>query len=250
MLFPNLPFLERIDATAEAGLTAFEFWRWSNKDLDAVVQHQQAHGLRVSSISGEPGNNLADPNTHADFLAKLGSSFAAARRLGCSTLIVTTGNERPNVARAEQIDAVVDALRQAAPLAQAAGMLLTLEPLNPLVDHKGYLLNYSDEGFSIIDRVGSPAVKLLFDIYHQQVTEGNVTQRLTQNVEKVGHIHIADVPGRFEPGTGELNYRFVLEQLARAGYNGFIGLECRPHKPTPAALRPIKQIIEEINQVV
>ncbi len=248
MLFPERPFLERVDATAEAGLTAFEFWGWRDKDLDAIVERQQASGLRVSSISAEPNWVLADPAQHGAFLAGLEPSFAAARKLGCSTLIVLTGNERPGVPRAEQIDAVVNVLRQAAPLAERAGMTLALEPLNPLVDHPGYLLTHADEGFAILDRVGSPAVKLLFDIYHQQVTEGNLTQRLTEHIDQIAHIHVADVPGRHEPGTGEINYRFVLEQVARAGYNGFVGLEFHPLKPTVEALQPIIQIVQEINQ--
>ncbi|GAB4564131.1 MAG: TIM barrel protein [Anaerolineae bacterium] len=250
MLFPELPFVDRIDAAADAGLTAFEFWRWSNKDLDAVVARQQARGMVVSSIVVEPNNALADPARHEAFLAGLEPSFEAARRLGCRTLIVTTGNERPDVPRAEQIEAVISALRQAAPIAEKAGMTLVLEPLNPLVDHKGYLLNHADEGFAIVEKVGSPAVKLLFDIYHQQVTEGNLTARLTAHTDLIGHIHVADVPGRHEPGTGEINYRFVLEQVARAGYDGFVGLEFKPLKPTVEALRPILQIVREINEML
>ena len=248
MLFPERPFLERIDAAAEAGLTAFEFWGWRDKDLDAIVERQRAHGLRVSSISAEPNNILVDPAQHEAFLAGLEPSFEAARRLGCTTLIVLTGDERPGIPRARQIDAVVEVLRQAAPLAEQAGVTLALEPLNSLVDHPGYLLTRADEGFAILDRVGSPAVKLLFDIYHQQVTEGNLTQRLTGHIDQIAHIHVADVPGRHEPGTGEINYRFVLEQVVQAGYDGFIGLEFYPAKATPEALQAIAQIVQEINQ--
>jgi len=250
MLFPELPFLDRIDAAADAGLTAFEFWGWRDKDLEAIAQRQRARGLAVSVFSVEPNNILCDPAQHEAFLAGLEPSFAAARKLGCKTLIVLTGNERPGVPRSEQIDAVVDALRQAAPIAERSGMTLALEPLNPLVDHQGYLLNHADEGFAILDRVGSPAVKLLFDIYHQQITEGYLTARLTAHVDQIGHIHVADVPGRHEPGTGEIRYRFVLEQLAKAGYDGFIGLEFRPRKPTLEALQPIMQIVQDINQMV
>ncbi|MCD6289109.1 MAG: TIM barrel protein [Anaerolineae bacterium] len=250
MLFPELPFLDRIDATADVGLTAFEFWNWSNKDLDAIARRQQARGLSVAVFSAEPPRLLNDPAQHEAFLSGLETSFDAARKLGCSTLIVLTGNERPGVPRSEQIDAVVSALRQAAPIAERAGMTLVLEPLNTLVDHKGYLLSSSDEGFDILDRVGSPAVKLLFDIYHQQIMEGNLTARLTSHVDQIGHVHIADVPGRYEPGTGEINYRFVLEQLAKAGYNRFVGMEFRPSKPTREALQPIMQIVQDIAEVM
>src|SRR4029077_17233792 len=105
---------------------------------------------------------------------------------------------------------------------------VVLEPLNVLVDHAGYYLVTTAEGLEIVDEVASPNVKLLFDIYHQQISEGNVIRNLTENLAKIGHVHAADNPGRHEPGTGELNYAVIFRALDAAGYDGHVGLEYRP----------------------
>ena len=107
-------------------------------------------------------------------------------------------------------------------------MTLALEPLNTAVDHPGYFLTSSAEGFDIVDAVDSPNVKLLYDVYHQQITKGNIVQTVTENVERIGHVHLADVPKRHEPGTGELNYAHILSVLDDAGYDGYVGCEFSP----------------------
>ena len=123
-------------------------------------------------------------------------------------------------------------------------MTLVLEPLNVLVDHKGYFLETSAEGFEMVDEVGSEAVKLLYDIYHQQITEGNLIANLTANVAKLGHVHVADVPGRHEPGTGEINYRNVFKAVADAGYQRYVGLEYRPLADAAASLEAVKALVQ------
>jgi hydroxypyruvate isomerase len=115
-----------------------------------------------------------------------------------------------------------------APHAEAAAITVVVEPLNTLVDHAGYFLTGADEGAAIIRAVDSPAVRLLFDIYHQQVTEGNLSARLEAYRDLVGHIHVAGVPGRRDPGHGEINYPFLMDQLRRWPYEGYVGLEYRP----------------------
>jgi hydroxypyruvate isomerase len=122
-------------------------------------------------------------------------------------------------------------------LCEDAGITLVVEPLNILVNHKGYYLATSAEGFQILDEVGSPHVQLLFDIYHQQITEGNLIQNITRNIRKIGHFHVADVPGRHQPGTGEINYGNVFAAIVKAGYTGFIGLEMWPTIDHATAVR-------------
>jgi hydroxypyruvate isomerase len=117
-----------------------------------------------------------------------------------------------------------------------------VEPLNIAVNHKGYYLYSSAEGFDIIRAVGSPNVKLLYDIYHQQVTEGNLIQTITENIELIGHFHVADVPGRHEPGTGEINYANVLKAIDETGYNGYVGLEYAPKASALESLRKVKAL--------
>src|SRR5690606_477286 len=154
----------------------------------------------VASFCVDPMGRLVDPATHDEFLEGVRSTIEQAKRFGVKALIVTVGQERAEVSRDEQREAIIAALRQAAPLAEAAGVTLSVEPLNVLVDHKGYFLSTTDEALEILEAVNSPAVKLLYDVYHQQITEGNLIARITEHKDAIGHIHIADVPGRHEPG--------------------------------------------------
>jgi hydroxypyruvate isomerase len=116
---------------------------------------------------------------------------------------------------------------------------LVLEPLNIKVDHPGYYLQTAKEGFEMIDEVGSPALKMLFDIYHHQIMEGNVIADITKNIAKIAHFHVADVPGRHEPGSGEINYANVFRAIASSGYQGFVGLEYKPSRAAEETLRDV-----------
>jgi hydroxypyruvate isomerase len=139
-------------------------------------------------------------------------SIEVAQKLECSTLLVTTGNEIVGVPRKTQHENIVESLREAAELAENADITLVSEPLNILVDHKGYYLHSSGEGFDILREVDSPNVKLLYDIYHQEITEGNLIDPITKIIDLIGHFHVGDVPGRHEPGTGEINYASVFRK--------------------------------------
>jgi len=240
MIFGELPFVERIQAVKEAGLPAFEFWGWSKKDLEAVRRAQDQTGLALSAFCVEYEGALVDSGCRDAFVAGVRSSLAPAKRMGVNTLIVTVGNALAGVPRETQHAAIVAGLRAAAPAAEDAGVTLVLEPLNTLVDHKGYYLATSAEGFQIVDEVNSPAVKLLFDIYHQQITEGNLIANITAGIDRIGHFHSADVPGRYEFGVGEINYKNVLARIDEAGYTGFVGLEYRPSTTSEESLRRVK----------
>jgi hydroxypyruvate isomerase len=242
MIFRDLPFTERIGATKAAGLDTVEFWGWRNKDLDAVRAACEEHGVRVATFGIETGGPLTADGSQDAFLSGVRESIDAAKKLDVSTLLCTTGNEQPGRSREAQRQSVVAKLKAAAPVLEDAGMTAVLEPLNVLVDHAGYYLVTSAEGFQIVDEVGSPSVKLLFDIYHQQITEGNVIRNLTENIGKVGHVHAADNPGRQEPGTGELNYEVIFRKLDEAGYGGYVGLEYRPSKDPAETLRDVKSL--------
>ena len=243
MIFTELPFLDRIAAVAEAGYGAVEFWRWRDKDLEATGRAARQAGVDIAGMVLEMRASLVDPDARDGIVVDAGESIKAARALGCGTLIATTGNERPGVARAEQHAAIVANLRAVAPLAEAAGVIVVLEPLNTLVDHAGYYLTGADEGAEIVREVGSPAVRLLFDIYHQQVTEGNLWARLEMHRELIGHIHVAGVPGRHDPGHGEINYPFLMDGLRAWPYTGSIGLEYRPLGPSRESLLRAAQLL-------
>ncbi|MDF2799403.1 MAG: hydroxypyruvate isomerase [Devosia sp.] len=232
-------FTARIALARSAGFDLVEFWRWTNKDLDAVEAALRKHGVALSGIVAEPMIPLTDPTRHAEFLLGLEDSIAVAQRLGAPLLIAQAGNEIDGLTRAEQHDAIVTVLRRAAPLLERANIILALEPLNTLVDHAGYFLHSTAEGLDIVDAVGSRQVRLLYDIYHSAVMGENIARVLAGRLDRIAHVHLADAPGRNEPGSGDMDWQGKLDWLTRAGYRGPVGLEFRPTVPTVAALERV-----------
>ncbi|HWO01542.1 MAG TPA: TIM barrel protein [Blastocatellia bacterium] len=239
MILTEIPFLDRMDRIKQLGYPAFEFWEWKNKDLDAILRKKNELGLEIATIMGSGWKHMNSDDARKTFVAEIQASLATARRLGVKTLIVTTGFEDKHLPRAEQHANYVTALKAAAPFAEQAQVTLVLEPLNIKVDHPGYYLQTAKEGFEIIDEVGSPALKMLFDIYHHQIMEGNVIADITKNIAQIAHFHVADVPGRHEPGSGEINYANVFRAIAASGYKGFVGLEYKPSRATDETLREV-----------
>lgn len=242
MIMTDLPFLERMERVKRLGYPAFEFWDWKSKDIDAIIRKKNELGLEIATIMGSGWKPLFTEEARKAFVSEIQASLAAAKRLGSKTLIVTTGFEDKRISRAEQHAHYVAALKAAATFAEQAQLTLVLEPLNTKVDHPGYYLQTAKEGFEILDEVGSPAVKMLFDIYHHQIMEGNVIQDITKNISKIAHFHVADVPGRHEPGTGEINYANVFRAIASTGYQGFVGLEFKPSRAADETLREVLKL--------
>lgn len=242
-LFGGLPVPEAIGRVKEAGLDVCEFWSWWDKDIGAVRRALDEHGVRLSAMCTRfvPFN---DPARRQEYLDGLKETLDAARLLGCQTIISQVGQEQAHLSRQEQTQSIIDGLKACLPLLEEAGVTLTIEPLNTLVDHKGYFLARSDEAFAIVREVSSPHVKVLFDIYHQQITEGNLIPNLTANAEWIGHVHIAGHPGRHEPfGRNEIHYPSVLGALKEAGYTGAIGLEYFPRMDAMESLKTLQREI-------
>jgi len=223
---------------AEAGIGAFEFWGWWDRDLDELTAAQKRYGLQISACCTK-FISLVDPATRAAYLTGLEASIATAKQLNCPTLISQVGDARPGVPRNEQHDSLVQGLKQAAPLLEAAGVTLVIEPLNELVDHHGYYLIRSDEAFEIVDHVASPRVKVVFDIYHQQISEGHVIHNITSHVDKIAHFPAAGNPGRHELSIGEINYPNVFDAIQATGYQGCVGLEYWPLDDPATGLREV-----------
>jgi hydroxypyruvate isomerase len=236
-LYRDVPFVERIEKVAAVGMKAFEFWGWANKDIDAIKAAKDNSGLEVATFGADVGGPLVDPLNRDKLPEGVKRSVEVAHKLDCERLLVTTGNEIEGVRRGAQHQSIVDGLKVAAEIVEAEGVTLCLEPLNVLVNHKGYYLYTSAEGFQIVEQVGSPNVRLLYDIYHQQITEGNLIATIAANIDKIAHFHVADVPGRHEPGTGEINYRNVFKNISESEYDGFVGLEFWPECPDDDALK-------------
>ena len=227
MIFGGEPLHEVLPAVSEAGYGAFEFWGWGNKDIPALEKAINATGLKLAAFCTK-NMNLVDANERGNYIEGLKETLPVAKRLGCETLITTVGQRLPGVSDEEQIKSIIAGLKAAAPLAEEAGVTLAMEPLNILVNHKGYFLDRSDIAFDILNKVGSENVKLLFDIYHQQITEGNLIENITKNIGLIGHFHSADVPGRRDLGTGEINYVNVAKAISETGYQKYFGLEYSP----------------------
>jgi len=234
---PESPdFANRIRLARDAGLDAVEFWKWTEKDIPAVEKALAETKLALSSLVAEPMIPLTDPASHDAFLVGLRASAEMANRLGAKVLIAQAGDDLPGRTRAEQHQALVDCLTQAADVLAGTGVVLGLEPLNTLIDHKGYFLHSTVEGLDIIDEVNRPEIRIVYDIYHSLVMEEATAEVLKDRIDRVAHVHIADHPGRNEPGSGTLELSKSLHWLFDNGYNGFVGLEYRPTADTQSSL--------------
>ncbi len=220
----ELSLEQRLRKAAAQGYAAVEFWSWWDQDLKAIAHAAEETGVAIGSICTK-SVSLVDPAEREQYLVGLRESIAAAQQLNCKYLITLTGNTRDGVSREEQLASVVSGLRAAGQLLEGTGITLILEPLNTLVDHPGYFLERADEAAEIIRSVAHPQVRLLYDVYHQQITEGNLIPTIRKHMDIIDYFHIADHPGRHEPGTGEINYDRVLEAIRASGYEGYIGLE-------------------------
>jgi len=234
---PETPvFAERIRMARAAGLDAVEFWGWSGKDLDAAAAALDETGLPLAGILCEPIANITNAATHEFFLAGVRASLKAAQRLGTKLMIAQSGNVVAGAARATQHTAIVDCLRRAADIVAGTGVVIALEPLNDRVDHPGYFLTSTSEGLDIIDEVGRAEIRMLYDIYHAAAM-GEPIDRLAGRLDRVAHVHLADTPGRHEPGTGAMDWQARLDWLTAQGYAGYVGLEYLPSVGTVESLR-------------
>lgn len=239
-VFGDLSVTEAVKATASTGISAFEFWGWWDKDSDEILRARDAHQMHISACCTK-FVSLVDPATRSEYLSGLEASIAAAQRLDCPTLISQVGDARPGVDRREQHDCLVDGLKAAAPMLEEAGIHLVIEPLNDLIDHPGYYLVRSDEAFQIIEEVGSDQVKVVFDIYHQQISEGHLIRNIEANIGRIGHFHAAGNPGRHELTVGELHYPSIFEAIRATPYQGYVGLEYWPQRDAIEGLREVAQ---------
>ncbi len=242
LMFAEYDVMERFARAAEAGFTHVEMLFPFHYDLDGIERELKANGLEMVLFDTDAGDfaggergYLCDPARKERFQQSVRDAIAVARRLGTRRLNALAGKVPPGVSFAQARATVVENLKRSASLAEEAGVLLMSEGLNTL-QNPGYFLDTSKLGFEIVAEVGSPAVKYQYDVYHMQIMEGNLIETIRKNVGQIGHIQIADVPGRHEPGTGEINYANVLNAIDESGYEGFVALEYVPAAGTEAGL--------------
>jgi hydroxypyruvate isomerase len=238
-VFEGMDSLAALDEVKTAGFSAFEFWHWQKRNMEAMAKKASLLELDCAGFC-TTCFNLTDPAQRETFLFALTESIVQAKRIGATSLITQSGNDT-GMDRAIQRRSIIDGLKSAAPLLENSGVTLLLEPLNDKIDHPGIYLTSSDEGFEILNAVGSPNIKLLFDIYHQQITEGDIIRRITSHIEEIGHIHCAGNPGRHELDSGELDFGRIFRTLDSAGYKRYIGIEYFPSEPAAEGLRRLNK---------
>lgn len=227
--FHDFPLFDRVRAAADLGYPAIEFWPWHGKDVAGLARVCAELKIEVAQFTAwgfTPGMN--DPANHAAVEEEVRASCKVANELGCKLMTVVGGNDQPGMTQAEMHAHITTALKRVAPIAEQHGVTLILEPMNVRVDHKGHCLYGSEAAVRICRAVGSPFVKVNWDLYHAQLSEGDLCGHLVEGFDQLGYAQVADAPGRNEPGTGEIHYPRVLRQLHELGYRGFVGLECWP----------------------
>lgn len=242
MLYTEVPFLGRFGRAAAAGFRAVEFLFPYDFDKQAIKAQVDDLGLRVVLFNINPGDlsrgergALSHPAQRDFFRFSLEQALEYAAHLGCPRIHTMIGNRVPDLEPAAQLACALENLAWAAPLAASAGVTLMIEPLNS-TDMPDYFIHTTADGMRVVNGANHPNVRLQFDVYHTQMEEGNLINRMTALWPHIGHIQISDAPGRHEPGTGEINYPNILAAFERLNYQGHIGLEYRPSGESDASL--------------
>jgi hydroxypyruvate isomerase len=229
---------------AEIGYAAVELWE-RGPDFQEVVELAPLHGLAVASMSGHASlpDGLNKRSNHDRIEHELHESIDIAARCGIPGLICFSGNRQPYQTEIEAIEACADGLRRIAPYAEEKGINLNMELLNSKVNHPGYQCDHTAWGVAVCERVNSPRVKLLYDIYHMQIMEGDVIRTIRDNIKWLGHFHTAGNPGRRDmDDTQELNYAGICQAIADTGYGLYVGHEFMPKGDLIQAMRTTFQL--------
>jgi hydroxypyruvate isomerase len=248
MLFTEVDFMDRFQAASAAGFDAVEYlfpYTFSAQDIRAQLQK---HGLVQALFNAPPGDWAAGergiaciPGREEEFRAGIATALEYAKILGNTRLHVMAGLMPDNIDQALATETYVSNLRYAAQQVKEAGLTILVEPIND-IDMPGYFVNYQEDGAALIDEIDEPNVRLQFDFYHCQMMQGNVLSTFRKLRAYVDHVQIAGVPNRHEPDVGELNYRYLLAELDKDGYAGFVGCEYKPLAGTVDGLHWINKL--------
>ena len=230
---------ELFGIVADIGYDAIELWR-RGEDFEEVMASARKHTLTVASMCGHESltNGLNKRSNHDAIENELRASIDLAAKHAIPGVICYSGNRQPHQSEIEAIEATADGLRRVAPYAEERGVNVNLELLNSKVDHPGYQCDHTSWGVAVCEKVNSPRVKLLYDIYHMQIMEGDIIRTIRENVQWIGHIHTAGNPGRRDlDDTQELNYAGICAAIAETDYDLYVGHEFTQRTDLEEALR-------------
>lgn len=253
-VFTDLPFEERLAKMAEAGYSNVElvgeYKNWSEADFARANAARKRLGIRFDATAGLEhaghSNGLADPTHRDPFLAELKEALVTMETLGCPAMIMLSGNVVPGLTRQAQHESCIESLKRAAALVEGKRIdgqpvRILLECIDPEESPK-YFLQSAAEAIEIVRAVNHPQVQFLYDLFHEQIAEGNLIEKLEKHIDVIGLIHVADVPGRHKPGTGEINYVNIYRKLTELGYRNIVAMEFRPIGDPVTELREAKAL--------
>ena len=249
-VFTDLPFEERLAKIAEAGYTNVElvgeYNKWSEADYAKAIAAAKQHGIHFDTTAGLH-NGVGNPAVRDEFLAELKAALTPMEKLSCPAMIIMSGNIVPGLSHQDQHASCIEGLKRAATLVEGKQIdgqpvRLLLECIDP-EENPHYFLQSAAEAIEIIRAVNQPQVQFLYDLFHEQIAEGNLIEKLDKHIDVIGLIHIADVPGRHEPGTGEINYANVYKKLAQLKYKHAAAMEFKPLGDAVASLRKAREMV-------
>ncbi len=248
-VFTDMPFEQRLEKVVESGYNKVELVgeynskHWTQADYDKANAAAKRLNIEFDATAGLH-NGVANPNTIDAFQAELKEALVPMEKLNCPAMIVLSGNVIPGMAREAQHNAAIETLKRAAGLVEGKSIngqpvRLLLECIH-LEENPKYFMTRASEAIEIVRAVNHPQVQFLYDIYHEQMTEGDLISKIDKNIDVIGLVHIADVPGRHQPGSGEINYGNVYKKLAQLNYKHNVAMEFIPNGDQVAALRAAK----------
>ncbi len=242
-------FDQRLEMVAAAGYQGVElvgeFKKWTPEERTRILAKIKSLGLTIDSMSGVQAG-FAVPAESAAFLEQFTQHVDAAVALGCPQVILLSGKQVPGLAEGVQRAATIENLKRAAEIAAKRQIEVLIEPIDYL-EQPGIFLATVSDGFELARAVGAPNLRVLYDLYHEQRSFGNLIEKLEKNLELVGLIHVADVPGRHEPGTGEIDYPEIYRRLAKLKYDRWIAME---YYPTGDVVRSLRKAREDAARIL
>ncbi|NMB97611.1 MAG: TIM barrel protein [Clostridiaceae bacterium] len=245
----NIDFYDRIKVAAEIGFDAIEFWDPVDKDVARIgkLAADNKIDVAVCCVRNAWSTRMNFPTSVV--VENIKESIKLAKEMGCNSLIALSGDIEDNEGKADfQKNILIENLKRVADILVKENVTIVLEALNSYVDHEGYYLDSSHLGFEIVKSVGCENIKLLYDVYHMQIMEGNLIDNIKKSIEYIGHFHSAGVPGRHELFNGEINYKNILKAIEETGYSKYFGLEYWPTYDDEQSLKDVLKYMNDISE--